>query len=136
MPVLEVIFYKDDGGTLPVLDWLEQMGRRDQRIVDKCRVAIDLLASMGHELQRPQAAYLRDDIFELRIHFQRVNYRILYFFYERTAAIVAHGLTKEAEVPDKDINLAIERRKKFIANPKKHQELEEEEQDDENDQRH
>ena len=94
MPVVNVVFYKDDDDDIPVLKWLEEMQRRDQRIVDKCRERIDLLASMGYELRRPLADYLRDDIYELRIRFQSVNYRILYFFHGRTAAILAHGLTK------------------------------------------
>lgn len=131
MPIVNVVFYKDDDETIPMLDWLVEMGQRDQRIVDKCRVAIEELANSGHELRRPKADYLRDDIYELRIRFQSVNYRILYFFHGRTAAILAHGLTKEDVVPEKAINLAVERRKKYVAKPEEHQGTSEEE-DEEN----
>ena len=113
------------------LSWIDEMQRRDQRIVDKCKERIEQLSSMGHELRRPASDTLRDGIHELRIGFQSVNYRILYFFHGRTAAILAHGLTKKAQVPDKDINIAIERRKKYIADPEEHQEIvgEDDEQD-------
>ena len=49
-----------------------------------------------------------------------MNYRILYFFHRNLAAIVSHGLHKEREVPPKAIELAVERRAMFTANPKKH----------------
>lgn len=123
MPNIDVGVYKDDDGSVPVENWLQEMQRRDKRIVDKCRIRIALLEDQGHELHRPLADYLRDDIYELRIQFQSVNYRILYFFYGRAAAILAHGLTKEDSVPDKDINTAIERRKKYINSPEEHQKV-------------
>jgi hypothetical protein len=43
MPKVDVVFYKEDDDTIPVLDWLVEMQQRDQRIVDKCRVAIGQL---------------------------------------------------------------------------------------------
>ena len=49
-----------------------------------------------------------------------MNYRMLYFFHGRVAAVVSHGLTKEAEVPAKEIQKAIERKKKFLKNPDGH----------------
>ena len=49
-----------------------------------------------------------------------MNYRMLYFFHGRTAAVVSHGLVKEAEVPPKEIDKAIERKRKFEKNPKGH----------------
>jgi len=49
-----------------------------------------------------------------------VNYRILYFFHGQNVAILAHGLTKEKEVPKGAIAEAIERKKRFEQNPEKH----------------
>jgi len=45
---------------------------------------------------------------------------MLYFFHGRTAAVVSHGLVKEAAVPPKEIDKAIERKRKFEKNPKAH----------------
>ena len=56
---------------------------------------------------------------------QHVNYRMLYFFHGRTAAILAHGIVKKAAVPSKDIDRAIRRKRKFEQNPKGHTYLEE-----------
>jgi len=78
------------------------------------------LALLGHELRRPEADYLRDEIYELRVRRGSVNYRLLYFFHGRTISVVAHGLTKESAVPAAEINRAITRKSTFLANPATH----------------
>jgi phage-related protein len=78
------------------------------------------LRELGHEIRRPHADYLRDDIYELRASLEGIHYRILYFFHGNTAVVVSHGIIKEQKVPPKEIDRAIERRKKFFNDPKKH----------------
>ncbi len=62
----------------PFLDWFDGLPPKAQ---DKCRVRIERLRELGHELRRPEADYLRDGIYELRVKHQGVNYRLLYFFH-------------------------------------------------------
>ena len=69
---------------------------------------------------RAAADILRDGIYELRVRFGSVNYRLLYGFHGQTTAILAHGLVKEAEVPAADIDIAIARMTKFSENPGVH----------------
>ena len=45
---------------------------------------------------------------------------MLYFFYKNIAAVLSHGIMKEQQVPAKEINKAIELKKKFEANPERH----------------
>jgi phage-related protein len=125
MPKVEVVFYQEEDETVPVLNWLEAMNKRDARIVEKCWVKIERLAEMGYELRRPEADYLRDDIYELRTRVGSTNYRILYFFHGREVAVLAHSLTKEDAVPDKEIEVAIKRSKKYAADPAKHRYVQE-----------
>ncbi len=117
MPKTEVVLYMEEDGSVPILEWLDSL---QSKTLDKCTVRIERLKEMGHELRRPEADTLRDGIYELRIGLQHVNYRMLYFFHGRTAAVVSHGLVKEAEVPAKEIEKAIERKRKFEKNPKAH----------------
>ena len=117
MPVTEVVFFAERAGTVPVLDWLDGLPLKAR---DKCFVRIERLAALGHEMRRPEADYLRDGIYELRIRMGRVNYRILYFFHRRRVVVLAHGLTKEEEVPERDIEVAIRRGREFTANPGPH----------------
>lgn len=116
MPEIEVVFYCDDDGSVPVLDWLRDVSLRDIRVRAKCFIRIQLPASLGHELRRPLADTLQDGIYELRIRFQSVQYRILYFFDGRTAAVLATGTVKEGTVPAKEIQVAAERRSKYLEN--------------------
>ncbi|MBW3623781.1 MAG: type II toxin-antitoxin system RelE/ParE family toxin [Armatimonadetes bacterium] len=119
MPPCTVVFYSEDGKTAPVLDWLDAL---PPRVLDKITVRIERLAQLGHDLHRPEADTLRDGIHELRARFGTINYRVLYFFHRRTAtaAILAHGLTKEDRVPDRDIDLAVRRKARFEADPDAH----------------
>lgn len=117
MPKTKVKFYKDTDGSVPVVEWLAEL---PAKALDKCRSKIERLAEMGHELRRPEADFLRDKIYELRVGLRGINYRILYFFHGNTAAVLAHGIVKESAVPPREIDLAIERKRKFESNPQKH----------------
>ena len=75
---------------------------------------------MGHELRRPEADYLRDGIYELRVNLRGLHYRIPYFFHGSIAAVVSHGLVKEQAAPPKEIDRAIERKARFEADPARH----------------
>ena len=117
MPRTHVLFYQEDDGTVPVLDWLDSLPPKAQ---DKCVVKIERLRELGHELRRPEADFLRDGIYELRVGLRGVNYRLLYFFHGKGAVVLAHGLTKERVVPPREIHEAIRRKRKFEQDPDKH----------------
>lgn len=117
MPATKVVFYREDDGTVPLLDWLDTFPAKLQ---DKCRARIERLRQFGHELRRPVADLLRDDVYELRVAHLGVNYRMLYFFHGKAATVVSHGLVKERRVPPKEIGTAIKRKKNFEADPLKH----------------
>ncbi len=120
MPNTDVYFYRDDDGSVPVLDWLLDLRNRNERAFKKCFGLIKLLSDLGNELRRPQADFLRDGVYELRVRVGRVNYRMLYGFVGRNVAILAVGLTKEKAVPDIEIDRAVERIGKYKANPARH----------------
>lgn len=117
MPQTKVVFYREEDGRVPVLDWFADLPAKAQA---KCLERIQFLAAVGHEARRPHADYLRDGIYELRAKWGTVNYRILYFFHGTVAAVLAHGLVKEARVPPREIDGARERMKRFKSNPQRH----------------
>ena len=122
MPRTEVVLFAEEGGAAPLLQWLDGL---PSKVRDKCIVRIERLAELGHEIRRPEADFLRDGIYELRASHHSVHYRMLYFFHERRA-VLTHGLTKECEVPDREIDLAVRRRLAFESAPREHTYLEEE----------
>ena len=113
MPRTEVRVYRQSSGETPVTDWLDHLAGRQPRAYAKCLQRIRLLAEMGNELRRPLADMLRDGVYELRAKVGRVNYRVLYFFCGPNVACLSHGLTKEDEVPDEEIDCAV-RRKRLV----------------------
>lgn len=117
MPQIEVVLFQDDDGRVPVLDWLDRLGDRARA---KCLVRIDRLRELGHELRRPEADYLCNEIYELRVGLRGIHHRILYFFDGRRAAVLSHGLVKQRVVPARQIGLAVERKTRFEKDPAGH----------------
>ena len=97
-----------------LLDWLDDLPRKPR---EKCVARLGRLEELGHELRRPEADFLRDGIYELRAAHQRVQYRMLYFFSGKAFVVVSHGLVKEETVPPKEIDRAVERKRKFESDP-------------------
>jgi phage-related protein len=100
-----------------MVKWVEGLPKK---VRGKCFEWIERLMTSGYELHRPYADLLRNGIHELRVRFQKVNYRMLYFFHGNMAVVITHGLTKEKQVPSKEIDKAIDLKKRFEANPESH----------------
>ena len=79
MPAIEVVFFKDDAGEVPVETWLRELRQRQPKAYAKCVARVLRLAEIGYEIRRPEADFLRDGIYELRVRLGHINYRILYF---------------------------------------------------------
>jgi phage-related protein len=146
MPRTEVVFYRDDDGSVPVLQWLDELPLKARL---KLVVRLERLRELGHELRRPEADFLRDGIHELRMSLNHVQYRILYAFHtetrdvpkaeirtaktgsvkqsrgkqqlpRRTIAVLAHGIIKEGRVPDEEIDRARVGMERFASDPAGH----------------
>jgi phage-related protein len=113
VPQTDVVFFANSDGIAPVVEWLDSLPTKVQ---DKCIAFLQRLSEKGHELRRPDCDFLRDDIYELRIGRQGINYRVLYFFHQNRA-VLSHGLIKEKEVPFKEIDTAIANRLLYVKNP-------------------
>jgi phage-related protein len=102
---------------MPFVEWFDKL---PAKVPDKCYLRLERLGEMGHELRRPEADFLRDGIYELRVSHRGVHHRILYFFRGPIATVVSHGLVKERMVPPNEIDRAAERKKRFEVNPRRH----------------
>ncbi len=117
MGATDVVFYQEHDGDVPLLIWLDSLETKPR---EKCLARLARLEELGHELRRPEADYLRDEIYELRAAYQGVQYRMLYFFSGKAFVVISHGLVKEKKVPAKEIERAFARREKFEADPESH----------------
>jgi hypothetical protein len=55
MPKIDLVFYKEDDGKVPMEIWLDSLPKK---VTAKCEKRLELLAEMGHFLRRPIADYL------------------------------------------------------------------------------
>ena len=117
MPRTDVSYFRDTDGSVPVLDWLNELAGRDRLAAEKCIAQTDVLRDWGYELRRPVADYLRDGVYELRVRVGRSQHRILYFFHNRISVVLVHALTKEKKVPSREIERALTRMRLFKMNP-------------------
>jgi phage-related protein len=122
MPETRVVFYREDDGSVPTIEYLKTLPEKAR---DKCIKKIERLKGLGRSLRRPEADYLRDDIYELRTQLRNVQYRLLYFFDGTEAegnltAVISHGTTKRKSVSPTEIDRAIERQRNFRKNPQRH----------------
>lgn len=116
MATTDVVYYTENGKA-PALDWLLE---QPSKVQDKFYILLEHLEEKGSTLARPYAAPLDQKIYELRARHRQVNYRLLYFFDGATAAVVAHGCTKEDVVDPADIQRAANRRQKYLSDPDSH----------------
>lgn len=117
MPSTKLHIYRESEYDVPLIEWLDSLPNKVQV---KCRVKIERLQQWGSELRRPEADYLRDGIYELRIGFQGHHYRILYSFVGKGIVLLSHGIVKESRVPPFEIDLALQRKNNWESFPEKH----------------
>src|SRR4051812_3026286 len=111
MPETRAVFYRDDDGKTPLLEWFGKLQPREA--VARCVALIGLLKEKGHELRRPHADILKAGIHELRAKQGRVQLRVLYFFDKKTA-VLTHGFVKTGKkVPPEEIARACGFRKRY-----------------------
>jgi len=120
MPATDVLFYQDEDGTAPVLEWLLKLRERNERAFRKCFGVIQLLAQSGFDLRRPHSDFLQDGVYELRTRVGTVNYRILYGFVGQNVALLSASFTKGKRVPRQEIQRAIARIAKYQVDPQAH----------------
>ncbi len=117
MAKVEAVFYRDEDGRIPLVEWFNTLSSRG---LAKCRAKIERLSRWGQELREPDSDYLRDGIYGLRVGLEGTNYRMLYFFYERTAVIINTRIIKESTVSLKEMDIDVDQKRKFEENPYGH----------------
>lgn len=120
MPVTEVRAFRDASGNVPVQGWLDDLEESQPKAYAKCLARILELSEKGNEMRRPHADMLRDGIRELRASHSGTHYRILYFFFGKNVVVLSHGLVKEAQVPSREIDLAIANMNLVLKNSERH----------------
>ena len=107
-PEIPVRFYRTEGGTEPVLEWLRSLENGDRRAI-----GLDLMrVQFGWPIGMPLVRSLKEGLWEVRstLPSQRVA-RLILCFHQGTL-VVLHGFMKKTrKTPGEDIALAKRRMK-------------------------
>ena len=110
---MEVIFYKDSNGKVPVQDFLESL---DKKMRSKVLLEMKYLQQFGHTLREPHSKSLNDGIFELRAQMGGNISRVLYFFFVGDKAIITNGFVKKTQkTPAEEIEFSKKCKQEYLA---------------------
>ncbi|MDR0653545.1 MAG: type II toxin-antitoxin system RelE/ParE family toxin [Synergistaceae bacterium] len=103
----EIIFYKDKNGEEPVLQYIEELGRRsdkNSRIkFNKIQEYIQVLSEYGTQAGEPYIKHLDGEIWELR----PIRERVLFAAWMETEFILLHHFLKKTQkTPAREIEQA------------------------------
>jgi|SRR5579884_625522 len=103
MPALRIEYYRSTSGREPVRKFLDGLPVLDRAL---CEQVIDYLRC-GELDQRPRhRGYVADGIWELRVTFRGVEYRILYVTQEGVSMLLHAFIKKTQETPKRELDLA------------------------------
>lgn len=108
----QVVYYETARGEECVREFLHELDTKTQA---KVYAMLTLLEERGPDLKRPYADGVEGKIRELRIHFSRVQVRVLYFFFHKNEVVLLHGFKKkESSIRPKEIAVAKQRMDDWI----------------------
>ena len=97
-------FYRTESGEEPALDYVRAQIKAHRAKIGR---ALQYLEDVGNLARRPQADYLGNQMYELRIAIEQHQHRLLYFFHGRTLIVVTSGILKnEGKVPQAELERA------------------------------
>jgi len=107
----KVKFYRKSNDRCPVVDFFDGLSNEEMA---RMRRQVGRLKRWGPSLGRPDAAFLRDKIHELRARWGKVRLRVLYFR-DGESFILTNGFKKKSSaVPDAEIERAIRYRADYF----------------------
>ncbi len=116
----DVEFYETDDGKTPVEDFLSAI---EPKMRAKMVSLMGLLEEKGTSLREPYTKHLENGIFELRCRFSGNISRALFFFYIEGKIIITNGFIKKTQkTPQREIQLAKERREDYLRRERKYHE--------------
>lgn len=105
MRKLEVRFFKTDGGTEPVRDWLRELTANDRKTIGEDIKTVQF----GWPLGMPLVRKMDKDLWEVRIHLENRIARVL-FTVSNGTIVLLHGFVKKTQTtPQSDLKLATDR---------------------------
>jgi phage-related protein len=103
-PSWTVHFYQDSNGRFPARDWIAGLDAKARARIER---TIGLLQAQGTLLGDPHSRHVRGKIWELRVPFRGMAYRVLYFAAMGHEFVVLHAFAKKTDkAPARELAIA------------------------------
>ena len=110
MKRLPAKFFRAEGGTEPVKDWLRTLAREDCRIIGSDIRDVEFSFPIGLPLCRSLSGY--KDLWEVRSKLTGGRIARIIFYISKGEMILLHGFIKKSQkTPKQEIDLALKRKK-------------------------
>ncbi len=115
MSSFQAVFYRDGSGCEPVRDFLESLDEDAQAAIEHQIGRLNLLSDRTPHLPFPHSSQVEGELRELRCHYGRDLYRILYRRSERLVVLLHFFAKRSAKIDQRDIHTAQEQWEDFKA---------------------
>jgi phage-related protein len=115
MSSFQAVFYRDASGREPVRDFLESLNDDAQAAIEHQIGRLNLLSDATPHLPFPHSSQVKGELRELRCHYGRDLYRILYRRSDQLLVLLHIFAKRSAKINHRDILTAQERWNDFKA---------------------
>lgn len=113
MAAFHAVYYREAGGAEPVRDFLDDLDDEVAAVLAQQIDRLNLLSGEVPHLPFPHSSQVDGELRELRCHYGRQLYRVLYRRSDRLIVLLHIFSKRTAKIPASEINLAKERWEDF-----------------------
>ena len=115
MPELHAVYYRDADGREPVREFLDSLDDDVEAVIAQQIDRLNLLSDDVPHLPFPHSSQVAGELRELRCHYGRQHYRVLYRRSDRLLVLLHIFAKRTSKIPAADIALAERRWEDFKA---------------------
>lgn len=115
MTNFQAVYYRDTAGHEPVRDFIDALDDDEQAVLENQIARLNLLSDELPHLPFPHSSQVEGELRELRCHYGRRLYRVLYRRSERLVVLLHIVAKRSAKIPERDIGVARDRWADFKA---------------------
>jgi phage-related protein len=109
MGALQTVYYRTADGRQPVKDFIDALDTEAQVAIDNQVDRLNLLSDDIPHLPFPHSSQVTGELRELRCHYGRRLYRVLYRRSDRLIVLLHVFAKRSAKIPRREIEIAQER---------------------------
>ena len=120
-----IVYFRQKSGRVPLLDWLRNRRYHSDKSRELCLATIEALSmSDRRDVGYPSVKHLRGDIYELRIRYDKICYRIFFSYEKENIIFLTHGFVKKTDkTPSREIAAAMLYLKQYRKNKNLHSQV-------------